>query len=282
MKTNYHQHTTWCDGRDGVETMILAAIDRGFDEIGFSSHARLPDLEEGNLTPATCREYAAEVRTMAAKYADRISVRLGVEADYIPGDTTPEHSRYAFLGLDYLIGSIHWVVAPDGGLVCVDDTPERLMREIAQHFAGDAEAYVRAYFAQERDMVAKFDFDVLGHPDLVRKFNTRYPYFDETASWYREELHRTAEAIAASGKIVEINTGAIARGWMDDAYPSPEFRVMLRERGVKFLLGSDAHSAAQIDGSFDRFRAADCLEKLPVMGSCLPMVGGFCYNGGHE
>ena len=78
MKTNYHMHTVWCDGRNTVEEMIRAAIDRGFDEIGFSSHARLPDVVEGNLTPESAVEYAKEVRALAAKYADRIRVKLGV------------------------------------------------------------------------------------------------------------------------------------------------------------------------------------------------------------
>ena len=245
--------------------MIRAAIDRGFDEIGFSSHARLPDVEEGNLTPESAVAYAREIRALAARYADRISVRLGVEADYIPGDTTPEKARYAHLGLDYLIGSIHWVVAPDGAQVCVDWSPERLVADLAAHFGNDVEAYVRTYFAQEREMVAKFDFDVLGHPDLVRKFNDRLHSFDESAAWYQEELRLTADAIAASGKIVEVNTGAIARGWLDDAYPSPTFRALLRARGVRFLLGSDAHAAEQIDGAFDRFRDSEnFLLKLPL------------------
>jgi len=257
VKTNYHTHSTWCDGRNTPEEMILAALARGFSEIGFSSHARLPDVVEGNLTPESAVAYARDIRSLAAKYADRIRVRLGVEADYIPGDTAPEKVRYAHLGLDYLIGSIHWVVAPDGAHVPVDHEPELLTDGVRAHFAGDFEAYLHAYFAQVRDMVARCDFDVLGHPDLVRKFNGRLRSFDESADWYRAELVRTADAIAASGKIVEVNTGAISRGWMDDAYPSPAFRALLRERGVRFILSSDAHFADGIDCAFDRFADAE-------------------------
>ena len=43
MKTNYHTHTTWCDGKDTPEAVVVAAIDKGFDAIGFSSHAMLPE-----------------------------------------------------------------------------------------------------------------------------------------------------------------------------------------------------------------------------------------------
>ena len=55
----------------------------------------------------------------------------------------------------------------------------------------------------------------------------------------------------------EINTGAISRGWLDDVYPSPAFRAMLREKGVKFVLSSDSHAADTIDCAFDRFGTAE-------------------------
>jgi histidinol-phosphatase (PHP family) len=64
-------------------------------------------------------------------------------------------------------------------------------------------------------MVAQCDFNIAGHLDLVRKFNAKHPYFDEDAKWYRDELIATADAVAASGKIAEVNTGAISRGWLE-------------------------------------------------------------------
>lgn len=264
MKTNYHMHTCWCDGKNTVAEMVEAAIARGFGEVGFSSHARLPGIEiAGSISPETAVDYAREVRRVAERYADRISVRLGVEADYIPGNTAPERARYAHLGLDYMIGSVHWVVAPDGAAVAVDDTPQVLQEGIAAHFGGSAEAYIRAYYAQVRRMALDFDFDIVGHPDLVRKFNVRNPYFDESSAWYREELEQTAEALARSGKIVEVNTGAISRGWLNDAYPSPEFRALLRARSVRFILSSDAHSTEGIDCAFDRFHDAEAFLESP-------------------
>ena len=148
--------------------------------------------------------------------------------------------------------------------VPVDHKPELLAEGIAQQFGGDAQAFVHTYFAAERDMAATCDFDVIGHPDLVRKFNGKLRYFDESADWYLEELRLTADAFAATGKLVEINTGGISRGWIDDAYPSPVFRALLRERGVRFILSSDAHAAAAIDCAFDRFGIAEDYVDSPV------------------
>ena len=238
MKTNYHTHSTWCDGRDTPEAMALAAVERGFDVLGFSSHSdMLKDVDA----------YIADIRALALRFAPDLKVLCGVEAEYLPG-----FQRRDF---DYVIGSVHYVTAPDGARVSVDDTPELLSQGIAAHFGGSAERFVRAYFATEREMIVGFDCDIVGHLDLVRKFNLKHPYFDEHAEWYLDELRLTADALAASGKLTELNTGAISRGWLEDAYPSAEFRAMLVERGVRFILSSDAHAAVVLDCAFDRYQA---------------------------
>lgn len=257
-------HTTWCDGKNTPDEMIQAALEKGFGAIGFSSHALLPLSDPWTLQPDTADAYVAEIRALAEKYKGRIKILCGIEADFISGKTRPDRSVYARLGLDYLIGSIHEVVAPNGTRVPVDHKPELLADGIARQFGGDAQAFVRAYFAAQRDMAATCDFDVIGHPDLVRKFNGTLRYFDESADWYREELRLTADVFAASGKLVEVNTGGISRGWIDDAYPSPFFRQLLRARGVRFILSSDAHSAAAIDCAFDRFGAAENYIDSPI------------------
>ncbi len=259
MRANFHTHSTWCDGANTPEELIRGAIDKGFSALGFSSHAMLPgDLLDWPLTAAKVPRYGAEIRALAEKYRDRIRIFCGVEADYIPGGVaTPDRAVYAALKPDYIIGSIHFVLSPDGELTAVDKSPESLVADVAAHFGGDWEAYVKAYFAAERAMAAGCNFDVIGHPDLVRKFNGRLKSFDETAPWYEEELEKTAAAFAASGRLVEVNTGAIARGWMDDAYPSAAFRARLRAHGVKFILSADAHSVAALDCAFDRFADAE-------------------------
>lgn len=258
MKSNYHTHSTWCDGAASPREMVEAAIAKGFDVLGFSSHAMLPgDMLPWPLTTEKLAPYAAEIRSLAAEYAGRIKIQLGVEADYLPGEAVPDRSVYASIAPDYIIGSIHFLRAPDGAVANVDKSPESFVEDVAAHFGGDCRAFASAYFAAERDMAATHDFDVVGHPDLIRKFNSRLRWLDESAPWYLAELEATADAIAASGKIVEVNTGGISRGWMDDAYPSPAFRAMLRERGVRFILSADAHGTTALDCAFERFAEAE-------------------------
>ena len=258
MKANYHTHSKWCDGAATPREMAEEAVRRGFDVLGFSSHAMLPgDPLAWPLTKERLRAYAAEIRALREEFAPRLEILCGVEADYVPGIAEPSREIYSAAelesGIDYIIGSVHFVAVAGGEMMEADLSPEALTAGIEQHFGGDARAFIKAYFAQEREMVSAFDFDIVGHPDLVRKFNARLGYFDEAADWYNQELEKTADAIAASGKIVEINTGAISRGWMQDAYPSERFRAMLARRGVKFILSSDAHSPQALDCAFERY-----------------------------
>ena len=237
---NFHTHSTWCDGADAPETVVEAALSKGFSILGFSSHSDMV----GDLGA-----YKAEIRALAEKYAGRIRILCGIEAEYDTG--------FARGDLDYVIGSSHYITAPDGARFAFDHSPKILADGVRDHFGGSAEAFVRAYFAQERRMVAEYDCDIVGHLDLVRKFNVRHPFFDEGADWYREELVKTADAVASSGRLVEVNTGAISRGWLDDAYPAAELRALLRERGVRFILSSDSHAASTLDCAFDRFGDAE-------------------------
>ena len=246
MLTNFHTHSTWCDGNSTPEEIVRKAIEGGLSALGFSSHS---DMVED--LPA----YIAEIRRLQAGYAGRLRILCGLEAEFAKPFQRPE-------GLDFVIGSFHFITGLDGESFAFDASPKVLADGIREHFAGDASAFVKAYFAFEREMVKRTDFDFLAHPDLVRKFNAKHPYFDESAAWYQDELALTAEAIAASGKIVEVNTGAISRGWLDDAYPSPSFRALLRERGVKFILSSDSHDANTLTAAFDRFALTEAFVTL--------------------
>lgn len=246
--TNYHTHCTFCDGAANAEEMVLTAIEKGFSALGFSSHSDMvKDISA----------YKAEIRRLAEKYKSEIKILCGIEAEY---DTCFQRGD-----LDYVIGSTHYLTAPDGTRFAFDCTPQILADAIRDCFRGDSAAFVKAYFVQEREMIANYDCDIIGHIDLVRKFNAKHPFFDETSAWYREELEKTADAVATSGKIVEVNTGAISRGWLDDAYPSSEMRALLRARGVRFILSSDAHSADSLDCAFDRFASVEEYISSPTL-----------------
>ena len=257
---NFHTHSSFCDGKNTPEEMIEAAIAKGFSTLGFSSHVMLPDvLENVTLTPENIDAYVREIQSLAEKYKSQIEVLCGIEADYIHGVTSPDFSRYSQWGFDYIIGSMHFLAVGNDRL-CIDHTPEILVNDIKRLFNSSAKDFLKEYFAAEREMVANCDFNIIGHPDLPRKFNAKLKIFDESELWYLEELEKTADVIASSKKIVEINTGAISRGWMNNPYPSMDFIKMLKDRKVPLIISSDAHSVSGIDCAFDKFASLATIE----------------------
>ena len=125
---NYHTHTTYCDGKDTPEEMILAAIDKGLRTLGFSGHSPLFS-EDWCMTKESVREYYEELTTLKEKYKDKIEILIGLEQDILSEE--PE------LPFDYIIGSVH-ALPVKGGLVPVDESLEMLEGDINKHFGGNS------------------------------------------------------------------------------------------------------------------------------------------------
>jgi len=258
-KVNFHTHTHFCDGKSTAEEQVLSAIDKNFDVLGFSSHSMFPFARSWHIAPRDFPEYEKTINELKVKYADKIQIRLGYEADYFPGVTIPSKALYKKMGLnpDYLLGSVHYIVKGDNNFT-VDHKPEKLRDYLIQLYGNgkdwssvNGKAVVCDYFAAEREMLSKGDFEILGHCDLIRVRNEVLNFFDEKESWYIKELKATTKAIAKAGVIAEINTGAIARGTMSDFYPSETFLTMLYEAGVPVMINSDCHSADKLDCMFE-------------------------------
>ena len=268
---NLHTHTTYCDGKNTPAEMAAAAQKKGFAALGFSAHLAWPFDAGWHIAPRDIPSYIEEVAALKKEYAGRMDVFLGFEADYVSGFLYPERRILARWQPDFIIGSVHFVPTDLGRpapLLTVDDTAENVRRWLVECFDGDEKRAIRAYFAAVRSMAAECDFDIVGHADLIRRRNKELSFFDEGAAWYRDEARKTAEALAKSGKIVEINTGGIARGSTDTVYPSEEMLYVLCKNGAPITINSDAHAVATLDAAFDEavraakaagYRATVCL-----------------------
>lgn len=278
-KINFHTHTNFCDGNCSAEEMIVAAVSKGFSALGFSGHSLLPFARSWHIAPRDFSAYENKIKDLAEKYSDKIQIYYGYEADYFPGVSVPSKKEYKRMGFepDYLIGSVHYVVT-EKGHYSVDNSADKVRENLIRLYGNgidyssvDFRKAVCEYFAAERKMISSCDFDILGHPDLMRKRNGLLSMFKEDESWYKNELKTTADVIAKSGIVVEINTGAIARGAMDDFYPSEFFLTLLFERGVPVCINSDAHRVQDLDCAFDR--AAAQAKKIGYRELVYPAAG---------
>lgn len=247
--SNIHTHSTYADGRDAPEAMIRAALALGFHTLGFSEHGHA-DYDDCSMPAAIEPEYRAEILRLRDRYAGRIDILLGYEHDCLaPADVTP---------YDYVIESAHYVPA-GGALVCVDDTPERLLDGIRRHFGGDPYAFCQEYF---RTVAASCwsGARVLGHMELAMKFNERRDLFDDADPRYLKCALEAADAAADSGMLIEVNTGAIARGWRTEPCPGPAILRHLARRGAPVIVTSDCHDARKLDCAFG--------ETLALLSAC--------------
>ncbi|MGN0729340.1 histidinol-phosphatase [Treponema sp.] len=251
VKSNFHTHSTFCDGKNTPEEIVAAALERNLDILGFSSHSMYPFSSGWHIPSNSHRDYADEIQRLKKKYSGKIKIYTGFEADYIPGICAPDFESYREFDPDFLIGSVHFVPCREGFFEA-DGNPQDVRRAIDCFFGGNVKKAVQEYFFLEREMLAKCYFTFLGHADLIRLQNLKgAPLFDENASWYKKELKETARAAARAGVCVEVNTGGILRSGMKAPYPSPYFLSLLRELDVPVTINSDAHSAEGIDWWFE-------------------------------
>lgn len=250
--SGYHTHNTFCDGEASIEEMVEAAIAAGLTEFGISSHAPLPFPCEWTMPPERLPAYVERVRAVAAEYAGRISVRLGLELDYIPAPEVVEFQEREVLPHrpDYLIGSVHFLgeTYPPHSF---DDSTEDFAHILAAGYGGDIRVMVSEFYRRVRAMVELPYITIVGHLDRIKRFNAGNAFFSAEESWYRDEVETTLDAIAAAGTIVELNTA----GWRTipgDAYPERAILAGCRDRGIPIILSSDAHAPDQVIWGFER------------------------------
>ena len=244
ITANAHTHTTWCDGKNTTEEMVLAAIDAGFSCLGFSGHSYTWFDESYAMSQEGTKIYRQEVMALREKYRDRIHIALGVEWDGAARDLDPAD-------YDYTIGSCHYIYSPKRErYYTVDYTVEELEQCRDQVFGGDGLAMAKAYYDGVINMVWMRKPTIVGHLDLIRKLNAGNRFFDETSEPYLELARAAAKACVQAGCVIEINTGGVYKCYRNTPYPAEPILRYIGELGGKVTINSDAHDTKGIDFMF--------------------------------
>lgn len=254
IKTNYHTHTHYCDGKGKPKAYAEEAVNRGLAALGFSAHSPYQDSECG-IKKSKVPRYIKEIQDLKDQYADKLEIYLGLEIEYYPGFSSAGDEYYDTLPLDYRIGSLHSFFDPgEKRWYAIDYTPAEYNHILNGLNRGVIENFVRTYYAHIRDMIEIGRFDILGHLDLIKKHNRNDAYFSENVAWYREEIGLTLDALKDKGMVLEINTGGISRGYMDTCYPSPWIVGEAFSRDIPMHINADAHSPEAVDFWYDQAR----------------------------
>ena len=235
MKANYHSHTPRCQHAKGAEEeYVLAAIEGGFDVLGFSDHTPhhyTTDYVSGmRMHESELPDYIAKVREAGERHKDRIRVLCGLECEYFPeifGWILEQKEKYK---LDYLILGNHH-----------DTTDDRNVPGGGFYFGGSTEPeHLKKYAEMTVKGMLTGQFLYVAHPDVVL---SQYKEFDGHAKDMAREICRAAKAMNMP---LEYNLlGCLYWGkgrFKGLGYPCAKFWEVAAQEGVKCILGVDAHA----------------------------------------
>ncbi len=247
-KVNLHTHTIFCDGKNTPEEMVLSAIEKGFDVLGFSGHSFSCFDGSGCIPDKDIPKYKEEINRLKEKYSDSILILCGLEQDY--------YATQPAVGFDYIIGSVHayhkdgYDMSPDS-FVWVDYSTSHLQTALDKFYNGDEMALAEDYFEIVSHVVEQTKCNIIGHFDLVTKFNEQLKIFDESHPRYIAAVDKSLGRLLKTGAIFEINTGAMSKGLRTVPYPSASILKKINQGGGKIILSSDSHWTDSIDFAFE-------------------------------
>jgi len=223
---------------------VEAARALGMTELGVSDHGPAywyDGIDRAqpttNMALSEFAGYVEEAQALKRRYEGVIGVRVGVEADFIEGR---EHEVERLLGahaLDYTLGSVHYVF---------NDSVFNGRRWTYE----DPEATFRDYYRQVALAANTGLFDTLSHLSVIEVFAPPIPeaLASELYPW-------VADAVAASGCLVEVNTSGYRKMGGDEPFPNRRLLRLLVERGVPITFGSDCHRPEEVGHSGARVRS---------------------------
>ncbi len=239
---DFHVHTTYSDGAHSPTEVAREAFERGLVALGFSTHSYTYFDESYCIKRERMEEYKREIASLKHEYAGRMHIFAGVEQDYY-SDVSPE-------GFDYVIGSVHYLKAK-GEYFAIDHRCHLLLDAVERGYDGDLFAMLRAYFEAIGDVAHKQHADLVGHFDVICKFNEKDPFFDERDPRYIALWQGALDKLLCASIPFEVNTGAISRGHKTVPYPSDAMLRYIKAHGGEVLLSGDSHAKQNLCYAFD-------------------------------
>lgn len=240
--SNAHTHTSFCDGLCTPGEMLAAAKELGFVSLGFSGHADQGFDFAYSMGNGRQEEYRETLRELQAAQRGRGSMPrlwVGLEQDALVPDAWKLENRKRF---NYILGSTHYLSTDFHGECVAADGDATLLKDYVEEvFHGDWMAMVQAYFEAHVGMLLSDKPDIIGHFDIVRKHGEGSGLFDGASPAYRRIARDALARAFACGGILEVNTGGMARGYLNEPYPSEELLRNWLDMGGKVTITSDCH-----------------------------------------
>jgi histidinol-phosphatase (PHP family) len=232
-----------------AERYRAVADERGIEELGVAEHVyrftQALEVWDHELWRDSARD---DLDAYCAFVREDTDLRLGIEADFVPGREDRLAELLAARDFDYVVGSVHFL--GERGALDYDkydiwaglDSPDKIWR---------------TYFEWLGEAAATGMFDILAHPDLVKHWGRQRPWPEKDLRYYYEVA---MEAIAESGVAIEVSTAGLRKP-VGEIYPSRAFLEMALDAGCPVALSSDAHVPDDVGHRYD-----DALALLGELG----------------
>ena len=229
MVATFHNHTTFCDGKNTPREMVEYAIDNGARAIGFSAHGYTPFDTRYCLNDES--GYINEINDLKREFKDKIEIVLGIEEDSL---FPVNRSLY-----NYVIGSSHYLYI-NGEYLPIDHSP-KLFEKCLQVFNNDECKLAESYYSSFCSYIKSRKPDIVGHFDLITKFDEERRLFLDNQNY-----HKIAEkymlSVASDDVLFEVNVGAILRGYRKTPYPYENLLHIIKKSNGKIILSLDCHN----------------------------------------
>jgi histidinol-phosphatase (PHP family) len=263
MLTDYHLHLRPDDRQAltdqfhttaNVERYRALAEERGIVELGVSEHIyRFTEALELWNHPLWSSFACDDLDAYCAFVREHTDLRLGIEADFIPGREDHTANLLQARDFDYVVGSVHFL--SDGALDMDDYSVWNSGRSVEEIW--------RRYFEMIGESARSGLFDIISHPDLVKYWGDarRTPEGD-----LRRYYELAAEGIAESDVAVEVSTAGLRKP-VGELYPARALLEMCLEAGAPVALSSDAHRPEDVGADYQQ--ALELLAEVGVSELCV-------------
>lgn len=262
--SDLHVHSTFCDGKCTIDETVNHAISIGMHSLGFSSHSFTDFDDSFCMKEYSLNTYIKTVNKARKDNEDKIQIYLGIEKDL--------YSSGIKENLDYKIGSLHYIYK-DGVYLSVDHREDIFVNDVKKHFDGNFISYAKMYYLEFARLIVKDKYDIIGHFDLVSKFNSSGKYFDETDNTYRTAALEALSVAKDVCSVIEMNTGAVSRGYRNTPYLRRFILDYIKENNMKIVLTSDSHTCQTLCFGFDQ--CVDILKDAGIRSVVVLIDGKF-------
>jgi histidinol-phosphatase (PHP family) len=222
--------------------MVLSALQKGFQTLGFSAHGYT--VSDSSYCLKDVEGYIKEINRLKGKYKNDIEIYLGIEEEIFHPVQREDY--------DYIISSSHYTFK-NGKYYSLDGSIDHF-KEALKAWDNNAMALAENYFDVLCNYIIKRKPDIIGHFDLITKFDEKCdPVFLGNPEYEKLAEQAIKKALTADC-IFEVNTGLMARGYRYSPCPHERLLSIIAKNGGRVALSSDAHNKDKICSHFNETR----------------------------